>query len=325
MAVTVYKSTDTSAPTLNGTTGSLIALLDAVLVNGYGSKSAAGWTKAFSGTNLAVYRNSPTQGTGHYLSIDDNGGGGNGAREANARGAVVATATNAATAVAGMTEPFPTAAQVARGLTITKSRTLDSTARKWVIVADQRTFYLFTFPTHWQGWSGFMFGDFFSLKGNTDSYRSAIIGRATESLLDTDDRLDDLMAITTLGTGHYTARTIINDLAIAGAVQFGKHGNGFHSAAGLLGVAMYPNYGDNSLQLAAVHTHELFSTSARVALRGRLRGFWHFLHPLFTTLNDGDTVAGSGALAGKNFLIIRFSADLSGVYAIEISDTWETN
>jgi hypothetical protein len=325
MAVNLYRSTDAGAPSLSGTVGSLIALLDAVLVNGYGAKAAAGWTKAFAAANLAVYRNSAAQGSGHYLSIDDAGGGANGAREANARAAVVATATNAATAVVGMTEPFPTAGQAARGLTIAKSRILDATARKWVVVADQRTFYLFTFPTTFQGWSGFAFGDFFSLRGNTDAYRSFIIGRATETFLDTDDRLDDLTALTTLATGHYTPRALVNELTVAGAIQLGKHGNAFHSATALLGVAMYPNYGDNSIQVAPVHLHEVVSTQARIIVRGRLRGFWQYCHPLFTSLNDLDTIPGSGIYAGKQFLILRFSADLSGVYAIEVSDTWETN
>lgn len=42
MTVRVYRWDDASAPTLTGQLGSLITLLDAVLVNGYGSKTAAG-------------------------------------------------------------------------------------------------------------------------------------------------------------------------------------------------------------------------------------------------------------------------------------------
>ena len=73
MTVTVYLSTDASAPTLDGNVGSLITVLDAVLVNGYGAKAAAGWTKAFSGTNKAAYRNSPSTGTGLFWRIQDDG------------------------------------------------------------------------------------------------------------------------------------------------------------------------------------------------------------------------------------------------------------
>ena len=42
MPWTVYRSDDAGAPNLTGAAGSLIAILDAVLVNGYGAKPAAG-------------------------------------------------------------------------------------------------------------------------------------------------------------------------------------------------------------------------------------------------------------------------------------------
>lgn len=56
VAPILYRSTDASAPSLTGNPGSLITVLDACLVNGYGSKAAAGWTKDYSGTNKAAYR-----------------------------------------------------------------------------------------------------------------------------------------------------------------------------------------------------------------------------------------------------------------------------
>jgi hypothetical protein len=56
MTVRVYRSTDASAPVLTGQVGSLTALLDAVLVNGYGALSAAGWTIAQTTTNKRGYK-----------------------------------------------------------------------------------------------------------------------------------------------------------------------------------------------------------------------------------------------------------------------------
>ena len=73
MAVTVYRWDDPDAPVLsNPSAGSLIGVLDACLVDGYTGKTGAGWTKAFSGTNLAAYR----QGAGSmcYLRVDDGTG-----------------------------------------------------------------------------------------------------------------------------------------------------------------------------------------------------------------------------------------------------------
>jgi hypothetical protein len=42
LAPAIYRSTDTNAPVLFGGGGSLITLLDAILVNGYGSGFASG-------------------------------------------------------------------------------------------------------------------------------------------------------------------------------------------------------------------------------------------------------------------------------------------
>src|SRR4051794_557415 len=51
-APVIYRSTDTNAPVLFGGQGSLISLLDAILVNGYGSSFATG-TITNDGTNVA--------------------------------------------------------------------------------------------------------------------------------------------------------------------------------------------------------------------------------------------------------------------------------
>ncbi len=40
--VNLYQSTDASAPILTGSAGSLVTLLDACLVNGYGTKAGRG-------------------------------------------------------------------------------------------------------------------------------------------------------------------------------------------------------------------------------------------------------------------------------------------
>jgi hypothetical protein len=131
----VYKSIDAGAVSsglvCNGTPGSLIAILDAVLVNGYPGKSAAGWTKEYSGTNLAAYR----MGTGStsvrmYLRVDDSG-----STSARIRGYV--SMTDVDTGV----EPFPTNAQFNGGVYSWKSDTADSVARPWVVIATPTAFY----------------------------------------------------------------------------------------------------------------------------------------------------------------------------------------
>lgn len=166
---TVYKSTDPGAPALTGQVGSLITLLRAVLVDGYGSSptamAGAGWTETFSGTNKAVFRNNPTTGTGGYLRIDDGATvGGSNARYGLWR--LYETMSDVDTG----TGETPTVAQAAAGGLVLKSSTLNSTARAWVILACERWFYLFVdlgnTGTGWTSVASFpaFFGDIISRK-----------------------------------------------------------------------------------------------------------------------------------------------------------------
>lgn len=131
----IYRSDDASAPVLVGNAGGLITVLDACLVNGYGAKAAAGWTKPFSGTNLAAYLMG-TGGTSRrmYLRVDDTGGPG-----ARIRGFDDMTNVNTGT------EPFPTVGQVGgSGIVHWKSNAANATARPWILIATPWCFYLST-------------------------------------------------------------------------------------------------------------------------------------------------------------------------------------
>jgi hypothetical protein len=134
MAYTIYRSTDAGAPTLSGNTDSLIPLLDAILVNGYGSKPAAGWTKPFSGTNKAVYRNAATAIARSYFRVVDSTTN----RFAKIRGYDTMTDVDTGTGA------FPLTSDITGdGLSIPKSSTLDGVNRSWIAAADERTLVLF--------------------------------------------------------------------------------------------------------------------------------------------------------------------------------------
>lgn len=67
----VYKSTDSGAPIFYpGTVGSLLSLLDAVLVDGYGTQQPLGWTKEFFGGNKTAYM--PKEGSRRIYRFDNN-------------------------------------------------------------------------------------------------------------------------------------------------------------------------------------------------------------------------------------------------------------
>jgi len=143
-----YTSLDSSAPQLTGAAGSLIAILDACLVNGYGSKSPAGWTKEYSGTNVASYRNPTTGGrNGVYLDVKDTN-----ATYYTCRGYETMTAIDTGT------EPF--------GVHANNSIGYKASAR-WQLFACNKYVYFFpgraaTFTpgTSNTSASGFMFGEF---------------------------------------------------------------------------------------------------------------------------------------------------------------------
>lgn len=319
---TVYKSTDANAPVLTGLAGSLIAVLDACLVNGYVGKTAAGWTKPYSGTNLAAYR--ATSGAQQYLRVDDSGA--NTAalgREARVCGYETMTAISTGTGL------FPTTTQSANGQFVRKASYATSAAVPWVIVADAKTFYMFIGVPEFIGYSAFMFGEFYSLGGSSDAYRSILIARDAEQastangVLASSDNLHDLAALTSNLAGHYTPRSFSGAIQLAQVV--GKHGNAAHSAAALVGLLPYPNPMDSGLYLSQVWVHEAPTTGATPVLRGRLRGLWHFLHPVSAQVTDGDTWSGTGALAGKTFLMVKPSADGVGAFVLETSNTWEVN
>lgn len=69
-----FKSSDTNAPALSGLTpGSVIQVLKAVLVNGYGDKTALGWDLMYEDINnhICVFR--PKTGSRMFLQIIDDG------------------------------------------------------------------------------------------------------------------------------------------------------------------------------------------------------------------------------------------------------------
>jgi hypothetical protein len=313
---TVYKSSDTSAPSLTGQTGALITVLDAVLVNGYGSKSAAGWTKAFSGTSKAAYR----QGTANqlYWRVQDDGPGAGTFKEARIVGYEAMTTVDAGT------NPFPTAAQFTNGMFARKSTTADGTARTWVIIADNITCWVFVLTGDASGeYLAFGIGDIYSFQ-SADAYRTLIIGNNTENSATASVFGALSQNVNAATSGHYMPRGYSGT---GTGVQVGRHGDVAKSGqqALMVGVVPYPNPEDGGFYLSPVWVHDP-TTSAANNIRGYHRGIWQGLHTV-GSVTDGDTFSGTGALAGKTFLVIKNvrSASSLGYVVVETSNTLLTN
>lgn len=317
MGTQVMKSTDASAPVLTGEVNSLRLLLKACLVDGYGVHASLGWTQAFTGTDKAAFQ--AGEGLQHYFRLNDSGAGTGGAKEALIRGFVAMTDVDTGT------DPFPSDAQSALtedSLIARKSVTADATARAWVVVADERTCYVFVKTgDNANNYLAFAFGEFYSFLPS-DAYSSFLVARTTEnSGTITNDNLDRLIITINIAVqGHYFPRGYTQ---LGTSVQFGKHGDVAKSNSSTFTVGIIPLYNpeDGGLYVSRLWISDSTTLPAN-NIRGVFRGLWHCLHPV-ASVNDLDTFNGVGDLAGKTFLLLKTGGN-GGIYTLETSD-WEVS
>ena len=325
MTMRIYTSLDASAPTLQGIVGgayssgwadgSLLNLLDKVLVTGYGSQTAAGWTRSFTGTSQGTFR----QGAGclFYLNVLDDGSLTAGAREGAFWGSETASAVLTGTGL------FPTVAQQATGLKMRKSDTADTTQRSWIVFADNKTFYLFVntgFSTAYYAAMGF--GDFFSYKSG-DLFNCMAVGRITSAIVDAtaNEQLDAIRTGAYAATnGHYIARGYAGT---GTSVQWdGRSMSAISNAT--TGSIVFPNPTDSGFYVGRLYIIDL-SSPPTTSVRGYLRGLW-FSQNTGASLPLEYNFAGVGTLAGRTFRVLGLGGGQSPTtsrFVMETSDTWD--
>ncbi len=375
MTVRVYRSTDPNAPSLNGLVGSLINVLDACLVNGYGSlattsltqsggiatvttsvahgltgtpkvlisgvtpaayngeytitvtgastftyavagspatasvqgtvgKASSGWTKPYTGTNLAAYKQ-PAGSNGFYLMVDDN----TTATSARMTGYETMSAVNTGTNL------FPTAVQQSGGGYLVKSNAASSASRDWTLICNGKLFYLFVNQAAQAQWTtavAFAFGDITTYKSG-DAYHTIIITQDTVTS-SSSNLLRLSTNANTITAGHWMARTFAQTGTSVTCSKYTDAARSFASAdMGLSGVT-YPNGADGAIILAPCGIGET------VSHRGILPGLWNICHP--DPLSHGDFyIPATGDLVGKTFEY--FHNNTAGhACMVETSDTW---
>lgn len=317
MTVKVYYSTDASAPTLNGTAGSLINLLDAVLVNGYGSKTSLGWTKKYTGTNKAVYQvHSSASLPSSVLRVQDDGNNWltTTASTSTFRNAIINIAENA-TDVDTLVNQITSSFNVNKVFYVRKSSTLDTTTRNWLVVGDERAFYLITFNTG--DTSGAVFtifvGDIITTNTN-DKYCFTILGNTTELSISATSLSTNIFELkTSLSTDNFTNCLRSFD-GLNKSVQLGKMTyNPIQTRVGVGGFT-YPNTTDNSLIIQKVI---LIQSNF---IRGTLPGFMNIAHNLpganLDTFDSSDS---------NTYIIISNTAgSLTHQFALNLTN-WRTN
>lgn len=382
--VKLFHSAMTGIPALSGTAGALITLLDAILVNGYGSTNvatlsvtagvatatfasghpfvrdstalfagatpsplngekrilsvaansvtfdatgvadgaatgtittkvaAAGWEKAFSGTNVAVYRSLDVGSTRCYLRIDDTG-------TTNARFISYEYMSDANTGV----NPCPLPSQVSGGLYLPKSNAASAAARPWAMVADQYGFHIALDPGGNGRYSLLYSGDIASLK-NGDAYSFSVTGNLSDqtAVSSAPDGCNGYSRRSS-NFGCYVQRSSTAVGQAVAAQRVGAHHNGTSAAvyAGTAGYSWgtYPNVPNNGLLTCPLEL------TVGNSIRGSIPGLLHPIQdcgPMFSTFARVD---GTDDLAGKTLMAFRVgppsSGDLGTVF-IDITGPW---
>lgn len=307
MPLTVYRATDAGAPVLTRAAGSLIPVLDAVLVNGYGSLAPAGWTKPFAGTNTAAYRMGA--GTQRYMRLDDTV-----ADLARFRGYGSMTDVNTGTA------EFPTVAQFANGLNFNRSNSAGNL--DWIIIADSSRFIMWVAHNATPGANSISASIDCSLYGFGDLTDTSVadtsatfIFGSNSSLLNTNQGAGQVSGINSLAN-HYLFAPYTG---VGSAIATGKSGD-LNISGGTSGASgfSYPDPLKGHLALSKVFMHEV-----NTCVRGRVPFLFFIGHNLFantamwyqTITGDVDT-----PLEGYSFFLVPcWGNGARGVIALQIA------
>lgn len=302
--------------TISGQTGTLITLLDTVLVTG------EGWTKLYSGTNKAIYQQ--PAGSGFVIRALDDGSLAAGASEA------VVRAAESATDVDTLVDPFPLTTQLADASCVwRKSDTADATARTYHAIADDRSLILyivygsFASDCYWFGdeepyWSGDNYACSIAVRRSGNDSTG---GRALEPLLNNITQSSSVLA------GRYYARTedgltksVLSALS-SRCTNFGNIGAG--------GVMPYPNPTTGKLHILPAVASSLGGTSTTIANAASVRGrvpflFEPMLGSTWTGLSVADTFTDTAYDASSTFLLLSTNNSTTGSQKVvlQTAGTW---
>lgn len=321
MAQQVYRSTDPGAPILRAHDPALTPkyglseVLDKVLVSGYGSKAGAGWSIAFTDISKRVYRQGG--GPNFYLRLLETQGAG-GSNRCRLRGYRTMSDIDTGTG------DFPSWVAISDPNSFTYAYTDTAGPVPWIVFADDQTFYMFSEGSP-ASWYPFGYGSFQSYRPS-DPNAVFVAGSQRFSFP------GNMFGIIANSGGNIEGWYLAGDhLGVAGSIACGVHGNyavGVYgpqdsTSSGYKGKLPWPNPADGRIRMSPVYIHE---SANGVALRGRLRGVWQLLHVAGSLINF-DQFLGTGALAGKSFMVItpvnvNLSGSNSGGYMVIETSPW---
>lgn len=325
---TIYRSTDPGAPLLSGLAGALVTLLDVLLVDGYGTgadhKAGMGWTKAFSGSNVRVYRNSPVTGTGFYLRVDDTT-----QRSALIRG------FSAMTDIDTGADATPSVATKSVGSRWDKSLVAAADGRHWIAVGTEKFFYLFVDTGNQYAAYGsaamhpHYAGDIASLKpGDRHQYVVSYKGSDTEGSSAIGYSLRGASGWGSSPSSDSATCCFIgrNMSGVPGSLRAFVTASGQQGTAAFGGNAQYPPYpyaANSGLLYAAVEVHE-----GAFQPRGFLPGLYAPLHrrpfPEMTMISDVGGLPSGVQLLAKGYMLdsTGYNDGYAGQVLIDLTSGW---
>lgn len=325
MTVRVYRSTDASAPPCDGLVGSMVTLLNACLVDGYGSSVAAGWSRVHTGTNIIAL--SPLGGKA-ILQVDDSGATAANKTRMRCFKSMSDASTGFNAAIGSPNNPTISASVI-----LLKSSTANATARPWVVIADENTVHVLVDQSSSGNYTVFSFGEYDSYIPG-DNQNIVISGLATSTA--TADQggvgLRNSPALGVTGvTGAYTTGFIgntwgyssvfdglgcsmdtVGDMTRVGSVS------AVYAIGNFSPAVTYPDLLNGDIRVGKTYLSE-----SSVNMRGSVRGVYEPLHKFPSAdfnMNGTKVKPTSGDLAGKT---LEFFAIEGGGHALfETSNTW---
>ena len=315
MPVTVYRSTDASAPVLSNANGSLIAVLRACLVDGYGSKAAAGWTAPYTDTNLIAFKEG-AGGNNRFLRVFDGG------TDSYASRVIKVRAYENMTAISTGTGPCPTTGQVSgngAGFSYFAASRI-SPNPSWVLVATSYFFHLIVEQGDEGTYPEYMgFGAFFS-DLSVDTFNTILIASAQDGC-----GYAGHMDATSSANGVWVMRSDTGALGAVPTSFLGDARNGIAATSSVWGGPGSTNPYPDRIRGGLLQSQPaIFCDGYR---RGRVPGLWECHHrPADVGGHRTTWSGGPGPLSGRQFQMFGgLAAYVFGAGAhvtIELSDTW---
>ncbi len=280
-----------------------------------------GWESPFTGDNKAAYRSLEESSNKMYLRVD----------ETSISGGTAANGYLTTSASVQMCERM-TDIDTTTGVSQVywrKSADVSATARSWIIVGDEKRFYLFvcwSLLSNSTCYSPYFFGDVIPFKSG-DSYSSVVAGyyqlgtssNSPQAYIGTDNDIG-LCVTSTTSNGIITARSFSQ---VGGSV-FSAFTTGGLSSVQLTSASSqitFPNQSDNGVFVMPA----MIWDKSPATLRGRVPGYYFPLHGIpaeIPTVYDGFIING----VSKKLLAIKGHTQTASSFSavcIDIDGEWD--